>query len=128
MRALKTGAMLAVSMAMSFAPAMAQESGVATGLTQSSRGMLRGLDKINGTASDISLAVGQTANYGSITVRLDECRYPANDPSSNAFAHLTIRDVPSDTEVFSGWMIAASPALSALDHQRYDVWVIRCSN
>jgi hypothetical protein len=28
--------------------------------------------------------------------------------------------------VFSGWMIADSPALSALDHARYDVWILRC--
>jgi hypothetical protein len=28
--------------------------------------------------------------------------------------------------VFSGWMIASSPALSAMDHPRYDVWILRC--
>ena len=27
---------------------------------------------------------------------------------------------------FAGWMIADSPALNALDHPRYDVWVLRC--
>ena len=30
--------------------------------------------------------------------------------------------------LFDGWMIASSPALSALDHPRYDVWVLRCSS
>jgi hypothetical protein len=25
-------------------------------------------------------------------------------------------------------MVASSPALSALDHPRYDVWVMRCSS
>jgi len=28
---------------------------------------------------------------------------------------------------FSGWMFADSPALSALDHPRYDLWVINCT-
>jgi hypothetical protein len=28
--------------------------------------------------------------------------------------------------VFSGWMFASSPALSALEHPVYDVWVIDC--
>ena len=32
----------------------------------------------------------------------------------------------ADQPVFSGWMIASSPALNALDHARYDVWVMRC--
>ena len=28
--------------------------------------------------------------------------------------------------VFSGWMFASSPALSALEHAVYDVWVLDC--
>ena len=30
--------------------------------------------------------------------------------------------------VFTGWMVAASPALSALDDPRYDVWLLRCKS
>ena len=29
--------------------------------------------------------------------------------------------------LFTGWMFASSPALSALEHPVYDVWVIDCS-
>ncbi|MFT5180431.1 MAG: hypothetical protein ACI8S3_000304, partial [Alphaproteobacteria bacterium] len=28
--------------------------------------------------------------------------------------------------LFSGWMFASSPALSALEHAVYDVWVVDC--
>ena len=28
--------------------------------------------------------------------------------------------------VFSGWMFASSPALSAMEHPIYDVWVLSC--
>ena len=31
-----------------------------------------------------------------------------------------------DPMLFSGWMFASSPGLSALEHPVYDVWVIRC--
>lgn len=31
-----------------------------------------------------------------------------------------------DNMIFSGWMFASSPALSALQHPVYDVWVIDC--
>ena len=31
-------------------------------------------------------------------------------------------------QIFKGWMFASSPALSALDHPRYDVWVLSCSS
>ncbi|MER5170436.1 DUF2155 domain-containing protein [Thioclava kandeliae] len=108
--------------------AMAQETGVMTGLADASGAQLRGLDKINGIASDIALKTGQSVTYGTLEVTLDQCRYPSDDPSSNAFAHLTIHDSQTDKTAFSGWMIASSPALSALDNQRYDVWVIRCTN
>ena len=32
-----------------------------------------------------------------------------------------------DSQLFSGWMFASSPGLSALEHPVYDVWVIRCT-
>jgi hypothetical protein len=30
--------------------------------------------------------------------------------------------------LFSGWMFASSPALSALEHPVYDVWAVDCRN
>ena len=87
---------------------------------------LRGLDKMSGESIDIALESDETAEFGYLKITLKECRYPSDNPTGNAFAHLTIleRDIPEP--VFDGWMIAASPALVALDHPRYDVWVIRC--
>ena len=29
---------------------------------------------------------------------------------------------------FSGWMFASSPALSAMEHPVYDLWVLDCDN
>ena len=62
---------------------------------------------------------------GTLSVSVSDCRYPANDPAANAYAHVMISDATGATD-FDGWMIASSPALSALDHPRYDVWVLRC--
>lgn len=90
--------------------------------------MLRGLDKVSGRATDIQLQVGDVARFGRLEVRLGECRYPAGDPSSDAYAQLTISDLSQNVTLFSGWMIASSPALSALDDARYDVWVISCQS
>ena len=61
-----------------------------------------------------------------LTIRLDACRYPTDNPTSDAEAHLTITETDVPAPVFDGWMIASSPGLSALDHPRYDVWVLRC--
>lgn len=88
--------------------------------------ILRGLDKVDGSLTDIELITGQSRDYGRLNITLGECRYPVGNPSGNAFAELTIREQGADAPVFSGWMIAATPALNALDHARYDVWVLRC--
>lgn len=90
--------------------------------------LLRGLDKVSGRTTDIALEVGEAARYGRLEIRLGECRYPAADPTSDAFAQLTISDLRRNERLFTGWMIASSPALSALDDARYDVWVISCQS
>ena len=88
---------------------------------------LRGLDKVSGEVSQITLSLGATATVGKIEVTLGECRYPEDNRAGEAFAWLSIRDPRRDGILFEGWMVASSPALNALDHARYDVWVIRCT-
>jgi hypothetical protein len=89
-------------------------------------GVVRWLDKLSGETGDIELSRGQSAQNGRLTIQLDECRYPAEDSPTEAYAHLTILDKLMDQPAFSGWMVASSPALSAMDHPRYDVWILRC--
>ena len=113
-----------LALALGATAAVAQDA--ANGLAEANGAVLRGLDKVSATSSDIVLSVGQTVDFGHLKVTLKECRYPADDPSSNAYAYLIITDPNVAQPVFEGWMIADSPALSALDHQRYDVWVMRC--
>lgn len=88
--------------------------------------ILRGLDTANGDLVDLDVLNGSTIIFERLEITVQECRYPTENPSSDAYVYLTIRDIREDTPRFSGWMIASSPGLSALDHPRYDVWVLRC--
>ncbi|SPH18438.1 hypothetical protein DEA8626_01976 [Defluviimonas aquaemixtae] len=90
--------------------------------------VLRGLDKVAGATTDIEIVTGASARFGRLVVTLSDCRYPIDDPSSNAFAFLSIADAATGSMAFEGWMIASSPALSALDDPRYDIWVLRCTS
>ncbi len=110
----------ALVLAVLASPAAAQS------FTDSDSGVLRWLDKLTGETADIELMRGQSAVSGRLTIRLDACRYPTDNPTSDAEAHLTITETDIPAPVFDGWMIASSPGLSALDHPRYDVWVLRC--
>lgn len=87
----------------------------------------RVLDKINGQVEDLVLPSGGAGVVWRMQVELGECRYPVGNPSGDAYAFVTLRVAGQDKPLFRGWMIASSPALNALDHPRYDVWVIRCS-
>ena len=89
---------------------------------------LRGLDKVNGKSIDVDVKTGGSAEVFGLLVTLQECRYPAENPTGDAYAYLNIRDPRGGQVFFDGWMIASSPALNALDHRRYDVWVLRCKS
>jgi len=94
--------------------------------TSGSGAVLRGLDKVNGRTVDVELQTGGRERVLGLDVALGDCRYPTDNPTGDAFAFLTVREKDRPKIWFEGWMIASSPALSALDHARYDVWVLRC--
>ena len=89
--------------------------------------LLRGLDKVSGEVIDFGLKSGDSYLLWKLDIKLSECRYPINNPVGDAFAHLTISQDKSESDLFRGWMIASSPALNPLEHARYDVWVLRCA-
>ena len=104
-------------------PSLAQE-GIQT--TRGNGAILRALDKVSSDIRDLELAPGEAAEVGRLTVRLGECRYPTDDPNSDAYAQMVITDRNTGATLIDGWMVASSPALSSLDDARYDVWVLGC--
>ena len=109
---------------------------------------LRALDKITGRSTDITVIADAPVVFGSLNVELKACYQtpPELPPESAAFmiikstqavrvANMTdavsAEDVDTVSEdnprLFSGWMFASSPGLSALEHPVYDIWVISCT-
>ncbi|MEM9669303.1 MAG: DUF2155 domain-containing protein [Pseudomonadota bacterium] len=109
---------------------------------------LRALDKITGRSTDIAVVANDAVVFGSLAVELQACFQtpPELPPESAAFLTITSTqavqvddmDTAVDAEsvdtvsednptLFSGWMFASSPGLSALEHPVYDIWVIRCT-
>ena len=111
---------LAIALTAGASMAMAQEMATASGA------QLRFLDKLTGAVTDLTMATGQSTTLGRLTIMMNECRYPADNQTAEALASITVIDAAAPDPVFNGWMVASSPALSALDHPRYDVWVLRC--
>jgi len=91
--------------------------------------VLRGLDKITGRITTLTTPVGDTVRFGSLAVIVRACRTrpPEETPESAAFLDITdIKPNQPPADVFRGWMFASSPAVSAMDHPVYDIWVLEC--
>lgn len=91
--------------------------------------LLQGLDKVTARISTFRAPTNRTVHFGTLEIVARTChkRPPEEPPESAAF--LQIRDIkPGEAPetLFQGWMFASSPALSALEHPVYDIWVIDC--
>jgi hypothetical protein len=93
--------------------------------------VLRALDKITGRVSTLELPVGKTARFGTLEITAWQCDQapPEQPPESAAFLEIQeLQPHENPQPRFTGWMLASSPALSALEHPVYDLWVIDCKN
>ena len=91
--------------------------------------VLQTLDKITGRVRRVEAPIEQTIRFGTLDIMVRACRQkpPEEAPESTAF--LEIREIkPGELPrtLFVGWMFASSPAVSALEHPVYDVWIIEC--
>jgi len=91
--------------------------------------VLQTLDKVTARVRTIDVRVGTTVRFGTLLIRVDHCdkRPPEETPESTAFLEIA-EQRPGEQPVltFAGWMFASSPALNALEHPVYDVWVLDC--
>ena len=91
--------------------------------------VLNGLDKITGRIISFEVAVDETVQFGAlqITPRVCYSRPPTESPQTDAF--MEVDEVTLDNKyrrIFTGWMFAASPGLSSIEHAVYDVWLTDC--
>ena len=104
--------------------------GVALGdTTPEPAALLEGLDKITARVSKFEAPVGAAVQFGTLAIRVRDCEKspPEDKPESAAFVEIDeTRTGEVRTRVFSGWMFASSPALSALEHPVYDVILLDC--
>lgn len=104
------------------APSLADPHGTA---------VLQTLDKVTARVSTIDVGVGRTVRFGTLLIKVQKCdkRPPEETPESTVFLEIS-EQRPGESPVltFAGWMFASSPALNALEHPVYDVWVIDCKD
>ena len=91
--------------------------------------VLQGLDKVTARVSTIEAPIGKAIRFGTLEIVARHCdkKPPEETPESAAFLDIwETRRGESAISLYRGWMFASSPALSALEHPVYDVWVLDC--
>ena len=91
--------------------------------------VLQALDKVTGRIHVLNVPVNQPAQFVSLTIDVRSCRKSLPEDSPESAAFLEIEETTPKGEkrpVFSGWMFASSPAVSAMEHPMFDVWVVEC--
>lgn len=95
------------------------------------RATIRLLDKVTARVEEREVKVDEAFLYGPLQITIRACRQapPEDMPESAAFFEIT-EFKPGSTELslFKGWMFASNPAVSALEHPVYDVWLTGCKN
>ena len=93
--------------------------------------VLQGLDKVTARIFTFEAPVDRAVRFGRLEIIARACyKKPPEEPPESA-AFLEIAELPPGGErrkLFAGWMFASSPALSALEHPVYDIWVVDCMN
>lgn len=83
---------------------------------------LRGLDKYTSKVLNMNVPVGSKVKFGSLEIQVlqADCNPPELRPECKA----RLRILEKGQELFKDWMFASDPAVSALEHRVYDVWVV----
>ncbi len=105
-------------------------SGLAAGTAARAEiAVLQGLDKITARISTFEAVAGEPAQFGTLEILVRRCQKtpPEEPPESAVFVEIVdVRPDSPSVPLFTGWMFASSPAISALEHPVYDVWVVDC--
>ena len=89
------------------------------------------LDKITARIERLELNLNDEEVLGSLTIILKSCQNRPPDYLPESAAYVEIYDklnknYEEGTLIFSGWMFSSSPAISALEHPIYDIFLISC--
>jgi hypothetical protein len=84
------------------------------------------LDKVTAQPRDVTVPVGQSVTFGSLTIAVRACDVRPPDVPEDATALLDITDSHPGMPNFHGWMLVSAPAASMLEHPVYDVRLLGC--
>lgn len=90
---------------------------------------LAGLDKVTGRIITFDVYIDETVQFGALQITPRACYSRPPNETQRTSVFLEVDQVSlkqTVTRIFTGWMFADSPALNAVDHAVYDIWLVDC--
>ncbi len=88
-----------------------------------------GIDKITGRIITFDVYIDETVQFGALQVTPRICNFRPEEESPGTTTFVEVDEITLDRKIrriFTGWMFAESPGLSAVEHPVYDVWLKAC--
>ena len=94
---------------------------------------IQALDKITARISTLRVPIDDPVDFGTLSVTVRRCAYHPPEETPEDAAYLEVVDNGHDRSkpsrpVFTGWMFASSPAVSAMEHPDYDLTLLSCKS
>lgn len=96
---------------------------------QTNMARMQAMDKVTGRVSEIDVPVNGETVFGSFSIVVRYCATRSPEETPENFAFVDVVDnykTENPVNVFKGWMMSSSPALNAVEHPIYDVWLLNC--
>lgn len=90
--------------------------------------VLRGVDKVTGRTTTSEIQIGVPTVFGHIRITPQRClkKPPEETPENAAFLLIEEEKDNVSNVIFNGWMFSSNPAISAMEHPVFDIWVLDC--
>lgn len=88
-----------------------------------------GLDKITARVTTFDVYVDETVQFGALQITPRACYTRPSNQVQRTSAFVEVDQVSLQgtvKRIFTGWIFADSPALNAIDHPVYDIWLKDC--
>ena len=84
------------------------------------------LDKIRAQPQPLTVKVGQSGEFETLTISVRSCFVRPPDQAADSAAFVDVTDARGKRDVFKGWVLANTPAVSMMEHPVYDLRLVGC--
>ena len=91
--------------------------------------VIRALDKMTARVEELQIETNKPLKFGTLLLTVKTCRVTPPEETPEAAAFIEVSEFKPGKKykpIFHVWMYASSPALSAMEHPIYDLWVTGC--